>query len=660
MRKSQLPISRTLLVIFTTSILPLAAQQISDTARRQMADVLTVKSSLNRSQRKLSSNLIFASMKARNQSTGAIPETFIQKNLTDAADGVVVEVTANSVSAAMTQINAVGGTILSNSATGTVIRARVPLLSLETVAASNAVRTIRTPSRVKTNSVRPQDAFPFVKGAAPYNLPFDRSHQILKAEVQSALPLLAANGFYPSLRSLPNLHVQPFVGAVTTQGYVTHMANRSVPLGYDGTGVRVGVLSDSASASRVAALIASGDLPPDVVVLPGQDGGNGTDEGTALMEIVHDMAPAAKLFFATAFTGEQSFADNVRTLRFTYHCDIIVDDVTYFDEAVFQDGIVAVAVNDVTADGGLYFSSAANSGNVTHGTSGVWEGDFNSAGDAGILIDSYEKAGVLIHNFGPSTNPMAYDTLAAGSPYLYLQWSDPLGASNNDYDFFLLNQAGTAILGASIMTQDGTQDPLEYLETADGSSYPAGSRVVVVLYSGNPRALHVDSHSRLEISTSGATFGHNAARNTVGVAATAWNSAHRGTAVFSAANGTETFSSDGPRQIFYQPDGAPITPGNFLFGTNGGSQLQKPDLTAADGVYTKTPGFLPFFGTSAAVAHAGGIAALVKSANPALTNAQIRQIMVNTAVDDMGPGSDRDSGYGITLALPAVQAALQP
>jgi hypothetical protein len=99
----------------------------------------------------------------------------------------------------------------------------------------------------------------------------------------------------------------------------------------------------------------------------------------------------------------------------------------------------------------------------------------------------------------------------------------------------------------------------------------------------------------------------------------------------------------GPRKIFYNPDGTPITPGNVLFATNGGITLLKPDVTAADGVFAKTPGFLPFFGTSAA---------LVKSANPALTNGQIYTILTTTALDTMTPGADRNSGHGIVMALP--------
>jgi hypothetical protein len=65
------------------------------------------------------------------------------------------------------------------------------------------------------------------------------------------------------------------VGAVTSQGYVSHAANKVVAMGITGAGVTVGVMSDSASPARVAALIASGDLPADVIVVPGQSVGGG-------------------------------------------------------------------------------------------------------------------------------------------------------------------------------------------------------------------------------------------------------------------------------------------------------------------------------------------------------------------------------------------------
>ena len=242
-----------------------------------------------------------------------------------------------------------------------------------------------------------------------------------------------------------------------------------------------------------------------------------------------------------------------------------------------------------------------------------------------------------------------------------LQWSDPLGGSSNDYDLFVLNVAGSTVLCAATDTQTGTQDPFE--ECYNPSGYAANSRIIIAKKpSADVRALHLANFfgTPMSIKTRGVTSGHNAGKNTVGMAATYWNSARTGTKPFvgGAANPTEVFSSDGPRKIFYNPDGAAITPGNVLFATNGGQTLVKPDLTAADGASSKTPGFLPFFGTSAASPHAAGIAALVKSARPDYTNAQIRTAMIATALDIRAAGTDRDSGFGITMAQEAVNYAL--
>jgi subtilisin family serine protease len=111
--------------------------------------------------------------------------------------------------------------------------------------------------------------------------------------------------------------------------------------------------------------------------------------------------------------------------------------------------------------------------------------------------------------------------------------------------------------------------------------------------------------------------------------------------------------------MFYNANGTPITPGNFLFATNGGTTFNKPDIAAADGVTTRTPGFNPFFGTSAAAPHAAAIAALIKSAKPSLTVQQIYDAMTSTALDIRAPGIDRDSGFGIVMAPASIAKALQ-
>lgn len=258
-----------------------------------------------------------------------------------------------------------------------------------------------------------------------------------------------------------------------------------------------------------------------------------------------------------------------------------------------------------------------------------------------------------MHDFGGQLY-----NLTTGTGIVSLKWSDPLGASANDYDIYLLNPAGTGLVDFSADVQDGTQDPFEIFGI--NGTYAANSRIVVVKWSGVARALRVDTHrGRLQIATAGSTFGHNAARDTVSMAATFWNSAKTGTRPFTGvANPNEIFSSDGPRKIFYNPDGTPITPGNVLFGTNGGETLMKPDFAAADGVTTRTPGFGPFFGTSAAAPHAAAIAALILQARPDYTPAQVKAALIAGSLDSMGAGPDRDSGYGIIRADLAIQYAL--
>ena len=125
------------------------------------------------------------------------------------------------------------------------------------------------------------------------------------------------------------------------------------------------------SITTAADDIASGDLPG-----AGNPNGNSTpspcsrkaipgdtDEGRAMLQIVHDVAPKARLGFATANGGEVNFANNIRSLAGLarraecavdgFKADIIVDDVIYPTEPMFQDGVVAQAVDDVAAAGVL-------------------------------------------------------------------------------------------------------------------------------------------------------------------------------------------------------------------------------------------------------------------------------------------------------------------
>jgi len=152
--------------------------------------------------------------------------------------------------------------------------------------------------------------------------------------------------------------IQPAIGYGTRsdpEGVIVHRAAEARnTLHVNGSNIKVGVLSDSVDFLVPAQ--ASSDLG-QVTVLPGQSGIPGSGEGTAMLEIVYALAPGAQLFFATGGASEAGFAQNILDLR-KAGCDIIVDDIGYFDESPFQDGILAQAVNTVSANGALYFSAA--------------------------------------------------------------------------------------------------------------------------------------------------------------------------------------------------------------------------------------------------------------------------------------------------------------
>ncbi|PWU15848.1 MAG: hypothetical protein C5B50_14830 [Verrucomicrobia bacterium] len=559
---------------------------LEQSAQDQIAALLKEKASWTPFQVKMESALIHASKKQSGR-TFAPGAPKLELDLKKESDGrVLVDITAKVTPGLLAQIRRDGGEVVNSFPRFRAIRAKLQIDQLEKLASHGDVT--------------------FIKRA---------------------------------VQALAN------TGSVNSQGDATHLAGAArSAFGVGGAGIKVGVLSDS--VDYLAHSQSLGDLGP-VTVLPGQAGG-GSGEGTAMLEIVHDLAPQAQLYFATAFNGEASFAQNILDLR-SNGCNIIIDDVGYFDESPFQDGIIAQAVNSVTAGGALYFSSAGNSGNLTAGTSGTWEGDFV---DGGAADSAFLEPG-RVHSFGANN----YNVVTSPGFAVDLFWADPLGASTNDYDLFLLDPSGSNVVSISMTRQTGTQDPYEKL-----GAWETGQRIVIVKYSGNARFLHLDTQrGRLGTPTSGATVGHAATTNAFDVAATPASNPYGASQAgpfpnpFGTNNQVEIFSSDGPRHVFFQADGTAITPGNFT--NSGGAVRQKPDITAADGVATTLPsgsGLNPFYGTSAAAPHAGGLAALIWSYNPALTTSQMRALLTTNAVDIGASGVDRDSGAGIVMAYPAL------
>ncbi len=573
--------------LLLTSVRPTfgAPAGLAPEALRDIGILLQEKSSWSPIQAKLESQLVHAAKLQRGQAFAPGLQN-LELDVLIGADGrILVDLSARVTPGLLSFIQQRGGVVINSFPQFDAIRARIPVGQLETVAALEEVTFIRRAVEATTN-----------------------------------------------------------IGSVDSEGDVTHRAALArAAFGVTGTGIKVGVLSDSIDS--LAQSQASGDLGT-VTVLPGQ-AGSGTGEGTAMLEIIHDLAPGAQLFFATAFNGPASFAQNILNLR-SNGCDIIVDDVSYDNESPFQDAVIAQAVNSVSAGGAWYFSAAGNAGNLDAGTSGTWEGDFV---DGGAVTSPIPGTG-RVHSFGA----LAYNTVVPGGSRrrVDLFWSDPLAASTNDYDLFVLDASGTTVLRSSITRQTGTQDPYEFV-----SSLNVGERIAIVRFSGVTRFLHLGTgRARLSNSTPGALFGHSAAAQSFCVAAVDAATAFPYTFAGGAANPVEPFSSDGPRRVFYNANGSAITPGNY--DSSGGAVRNKPDLAAADGVTTAVPGFESFFGTSAAAPHAAAIAALLRSSTPSVSAQTFRRIVSASSLDIGAPGLDRNSGSGILMGQEVLEAAADP
>ncbi len=624
------------------------SRAIALSAVQQMQALEDEKNSRTPAQRKIDSNVLYTTrMLLGKAAAPGIPSLSTGVDV-DQHNDIVVDIVANVTPPLLQQLQSAKAVVLYTNAGLRSIRAIIPPEQMENIAASPDVIFISPKQESATHRVQPPKSIGLMMR---YLTPgFD----LRAAHVRHELGALVQS-------------VGTGQGRVTTEGDLTHRASDARgAFGVNGSGLKIGVLSDGVTSLALSQ--ATGDLPvacgtpPCVTVLPGQTGAG--DEGTAMMEIIHDMAPGASLYFATADNSITSFAQNILDLR-AAGCDIIVDDVFYFVETPFQDGqtvsvvstsnggVVTQAVNDVVADGALYFSSAGNEGNLDDLTSGTFEGDFN-----GVASGSPLPSG-NVHSFGGTP----YDTIVSpGLGVVALWWADPLGASTNDYDLFVLNSNSTSVLAASTNIQNGTQDPIEILGSG---AVATGNRIVVLQNTGSSnRFFHLgDFRGTLAVNTAGETHGHSAASGAYTVAATpaavAFGIGYPAGPypnAFNAANTVELFTSDGPRQIFFHGDSSPITPGNFS--STGGAILSKPDVTAADGVsVTGVGGFgSPFFGTSAAAPSAAAVAALVKSAQPSLTPAQIRAALNSTAIDIVDAGIDRNSGSGIVMAWEAVNS----
>jgi hypothetical protein len=492
-----------------------------------------------------------------------------------------------------------------------------------------------------------------------------------------------------------------------------------------GSGVTVGILSDSFDCYAVyanpangvpvsgysgyayngftadyASDVSTGALPTGVSVLeeascldygaPSQT--PFSDEGRAMMQVIHAVAPGAGLAFYTAENSEADFAGGIGTLA-SAGAKVIADDVGYFDEPFFQDGIVAEAIDAVEAQGVAYFSAAGNDGNGTNAlsyenTAPSFSTQSTSSPNSGEYLLNFDTTGATDSTELPVTIPPIPpgDFLA-----IVVQWDQPYvtGAPGSPGASSSIDLCVTGGTGSdTIVNYDGDAatctglnstgvDPYQIMiignpASASGNTQQQTLNIAVGLGSNSNGIVtpgrvivSVEDDGLGSKITSFATYsatlqGHPGAAGAVAVGA--------------------AFYFDTPKcgttpaelQVFSAQGGAPI-----LFNTSGvrlsAPQVrQKPDVVGPDGVNDTFLGFtlasagmpvsttIPqcenntsypnFFGTSAATPHVAGIAALMRQADTAVLPAQIYNSLRSSALAMSTPSPNFNSGYGFVQA----------
>ncbi len=466
------------------------------------------------------------------------------------------------------------------------------------------------------------------------------------------------------LSAAPNLKPITNSGEINSEGdLASYSQNARKRFNVDGSGIKIGILSDGYNFNGGAEEeVAAGELPgignpfgfnKPVQVISENREERSIDEGRAMAQIIHDVAPGAELFFYSANNGYNDFADGVKTLA-SKGCNIIVDDVRYYADPMFQDGLLSQAIDEVTKKGVIYFAAAGNYGNAS------FESDYKS-----VTVNNDDDTTTEFFDFEDGNTMQTITIPAEKRIILSLQWDAPsiLAGDNNpapktDLDFFLFDALTGELVASSNDNNINLRNNLEVIIYENSSFEDKEYFVVISKVSGeNPtRIKYIDFSGNILFTekiigiNASSTSGQANAKNAISVGAN--------DAVLTPAFGNnyelQSFSSVGGIKILLDTKGNRIP----------AETRMKPDLVGPDTVSTSAPRFSSFSGTSAAAPHLAAIAALIKQSNKSLTPAKIKEILIQSAEDMDNPytpefdkGFDFATGYGFVIADKAIAIA---
>jgi hypothetical protein len=431
-------------------------------------------------------------------------------------------------------------------------------------------------------------------------------------------------------------------GSVVTQGDAILKANKLRQLGFSGKGIKVGIVSDGSDDWHTSR--ASGDLPQNVTtygtctigVADPQNcrpGGGKCNEGTAMAEIIHDLAPDAELAIAAAGTSLE-FIQQINRLATEFRADMIVDELGFYGEPYFEDGEIAKAVAALPSKV-LYVSAAGNSANSHF---------------AGIQSGFSSCCGISDNTFRYDRDDSSAESMFHGflvprrtGVFVILQWdgrAQSAGANTrlDIYDGRTLT--ARRVIESSNINNNGTGQYIEGVCVYNpGSSSALRFASVKGVDPGQEIKMFFLGASAIEHPISrGSIFGHAAVDRALTVGTI--NADEPG------VDNIAFYSSRGPSQFNFVNESTELE----------SKQRRKPDLVGVDGVRVSGAGGFSsnFYGTSAAAPHVAGIAAQLMSVSPLVKANNVRKALLSGAVDLGNSGFDYTYGYGRVDALRAL------
>ncbi len=418
------------------------------------------------------------------------------------------------------------------------------------------------------------------------------------AELRSLL----ASGLVTDLQRLPEM----WEAGVVSEGVIGSDIETWHNAGWFGQGITIGVLDSSFTGYRDLLGV---ELPATVITrsfdIDGLEQGDNR-HGTAVAEIIHDVAPQADLYLVNAGPGRFSEAVDYLIAR---NVDVINLSAGWpvgpFDGTTQQDVIVNRAI-----DSGIVWVNAVGNEADRH-FSGTYQ-DSNTDGWAEL------SGTVIIDDF----------FVPAGDEFeVLLNWTGPVA----DLDLCLWD------LDRILSLPPAQQVPEECSEMPQ--SLPGHQQLEVIDWintfpeerwygfsvagdplappSGTPFDVFADGVFDLTLQTAASSLlVPNAAERVISVGAVPW----------SDTSSIENFSSRGPTA-----DGR-----------------VKPDLVAPDGVSTESFD-TAFGGTSSASPYVAGLAALYLNLYPTSSPVDVRREL-GILAEGLPPGSGKNSTYGWGLA----------